>query len=92
MGASDQAEEGIFKWCYPDRATNMSMSSIVKWAPGQPDNAGNNEDCVNIIIQGGVPPTNVVYNDVPCSAELKYVCEVCCVQNLFVLTESLGID
>lgn len=92
MGASDQAEEGKFKWCYPDRVANMSMSSIMKWAPGQPDNGGNNENCVNIAIQGGVSPTNVAYNDFPCSSELKYVCEVCRVKNLFVFAEILRIN
>jgi hypothetical protein len=75
-GGSDIAEEGNYKWCYPDRAINMTMSSIIKWTGGQPDNAGKNEHCVNFIIQGGVPPTNVVFSDYTCSTELKYICEV----------------
>jgi hypothetical protein len=75
-GGSDVAEEGNYKWCYPDRAINMTMSSIIKWNAGQPDNAGKNEHCVNFIIQGGVPPTNMVYSDYTCSTELKFICEV----------------
>jgi hypothetical protein len=77
LGASDAAKEGQFVWCYPNsEGVAITYSSWVTWTGGQPDNAGNNENCVQNIVSEATPPNNIRLNDLPCGHSLRFICEV----------------
>lgn len=62
IGFNDIASPGTFVWEY-------GTSSYTKWASGQPDNGGNEEDCVEQYADG-------TWNDKECYAQLPcYVCQ-----------------
>ncbi|KAL4228716.1 chromatin-modulating protein mrc1 [Mactra antiquata] len=44
----------------------------INWAPGEPNNVGNNERCGEIIASGS---NNGMWNDVPCDQRRSYVCK-----------------
>lgn len=50
-----------------------------KFAPGQPDNAGDKEACVEVFAQKSLGylwnEVNVMWNDVRCDAKLGYICQ-----------------
>ncbi len=54
MGFGDEAVEGIFEWY------DQSPVSYTNWAPGEPNNAGGDEDCTQIYPDGQ-------WNDLPCN-------------------------
>ncbi|CAB4020963.1 Hypothetical predicted protein [Paramuricea clavata] len=64
VGLNDIAEEDTFVW------TDGSPNVYAKFLNGQPDNWGNNEDCVII-----PKPNNGDYRDDPCDATLTFICE-----------------
>lgn len=67
MGVSDQVEEGVFRTDAGDAAP------FSQWGPDQPDDAGGNEDCVELI---ATDPQNPYFNDLPCAGYTQgYVCE-----------------
>lgn len=57
IGFNDETTEGQFVW--------YDQSPVVysNWAPGEPNNSGGNEDCVQIYPGGGNPGT---WNDLNC--------------------------
>jgi len=61
IGYNDQVSEGIWRWSH-------GSSSYTNWHSGEPNNAGNNEDCTEITGTGR-------WNDFPCSASLYFICE-----------------
>ncbi len=63
LGASDLAAEGA--WVWADGAPML----FEDWAPGEPNDAGGNEDCMN---GWGFDGT---WNDLPCDWGLPSVCE-----------------
>ncbi|KAL3861561.1 hypothetical protein ACJMK2_007589 [Sinanodonta woodiana] len=63
VGASDVLVEGEYIWM-----TSMTNVSYANWGPGQPDNSGTNENCVEIW-------TSKEWNDGPCSNTVRYICE-----------------
>ncbi len=68
IGLNDEAVEGTFVW-YDQSPVNYS-----NWAPGEPNNSGGNEDCVQIYPGGSNPG---MWNDLPCSsANSKSIIEV----------------
>ncbi|XP_078676415.1 uncharacterized protein LOC144913548 [Branchiostoma floridae x Branchiostoma belcheri] len=67
FGLHDQHKEGHFEW-----VDGTPLSAFKKWAPDQPDNYENSEDCVVYWRTGG-PPTN--WNDASCSRKLPFICE-----------------
>lgn len=71
LGGSDEAVEGTFVW---DDGTPFQLTN---WNPGEPNDAGGNEDCVEII---GAAAGK--WNDVPCAptatnglGEYPFVCQ-----------------
>jgi len=64
-GLNDIDSEGSWKW------SNGSGVSYTNWAPGEPNNSGN-EDCMHYYIGGSQPNR---WNDIPCGAAQPYMCE-----------------
>lgn len=64
IGGSDQQVEGVFVWI--DSGNNFTFTN---WHGIQPDNAGNNEHCVEMFGRTGT------WNDRPCSYGTPFVCE-----------------
>ena len=51
-----------------DNATDEQLL----WGSGHPDNSGNNEDCVEILVP---PPFNETSNDYRCNVPIIGLCE-----------------
>ena len=64
IGLNDQSSEGIYVW------SDASPTDFATWAGGEPNNAGD-EDCAHFAIWAGGN-----WNDQPCYAELRYICEL----------------
>ncbi|XP_058864087.1 C-type lectin domain family 4 member G-like isoform X6 [Acipenser ruthenus] len=62
LGLSDSETEGSWKWL--DGRTVETRF----WNSGEPNNAGNNEDCGKV--------TSSKLNDVPCNSEEHWICEM----------------
>ncbi|XP_055621206.1 elastase-1-like [Toxorhynchites rutilus septentrionalis] len=69
IGGTDLGNEGHFVWISTNKPIGY-LSGYFNYSPGQPDNAGNNENCLEIGRWGGV-----VWNDVPCEWRQRYICE-----------------
>ncbi|XP_058464569.1 perlucin-like [Malaya genurostris] len=69
IGGSDLAEEGQFYW-----QPTGTWFSYTNWLVGQPDNAGNSEDCVEI---RHYPSYDLYWgwNDLNCEILQHFVCE-----------------
>merc|ERR1712142_1316180 len=65
IGASDLETEETFLW------TNGKPLSYNSWAPGEPNNHGNREDCVEVNFR-----SPGLWNDRPCHKERKFMCEI----------------
>uniref|UniRef100_H2YTW6 C-type lectin domain-containing protein n=1 Tax=Ciona savignyi TaxID=51511 RepID=H2YTW6_CIOSA len=66
IGLTDKADEGRYVW---EDGTAL-QSSQANWKPGEPNNAGNNEDCIGINYLD-----TLQWNDYPCSRDLYALCE-----------------
>lgn len=66
IGGSDIEEEGVWKWA------DSTPWEDKFWAPGEPSNAGNNEDC--IYLQNPGYKLNRKFNDWTCSKESHFLC------------------
>lgn len=64
IGMSDREEEGDWRW------VDGSTLTYDPWGAGEPNNAGNNEDCAHSNWRG-----DGVWNDLPCGRREPYVCE-----------------
>lgn len=64
IGLNDQSNEGEFEW------TDDSAVDFTAWAGGEPNNSGN-EDCVHLPLWAGG-----AWNDLPCGAQGRYICEL----------------
>lgn len=68
IGLNDEAVEGAFVWY------DQSPVTYTNWAPGEPNNSGGNEDCVQIYPTGSNPG---MWNDLNCNAnDSKSIIEV----------------
>lgn len=63
IGVDDLDREGSF--VYADRSP---MQTFHKWRGGEPNNAYDEEDCVELVAEGG-------WNDVACHTTLPFLCE-----------------
>ncbi|HEX8825333.1 MAG TPA: C-type lectin domain-containing protein [Archangium sp.] len=63
LGHNDTQSEGSWRWSH-------GASSYTNWLSGEPNNAGNNEDCAhdNWLGRGG-------WNDYPCDIGQYFICE-----------------
>ncbi|WP_437599303.1 CotH kinase family protein [Sorangium sp. So ce590] len=65
IGLTDAASEGDFAW------TDGTPYDHERWTGGEPNNAGDGEHCVELASWAGGQ-----WNDMPCYAELPYVCRL----------------
>ena len=65
LSGSDQASEGNWVW----KNTGQPVSGNM-WRPGQPDNAGGKEHCMEIFLN------NPGWNDDRCASPKAVICEV----------------
>uniref|UniRef100_A0A286XVF4 Collectin-11 n=2 Tax=Cavia porcellus TaxID=10141 RepID=A0A286XVF4_CAVPO len=63
IGINDMEREGAF--VYSDRSP---MQTFSKWRSGEPNNAYDEEDCVEMVASGG-------WNDVACHITMYFLCE-----------------
>ena len=68
IGGSDEETEGTWKWVNGNIATDEQLL----WESYQPDNAGNNEDCLEMRFPS---PFRGRSNDRPCPVALTGLCE-----------------
>ncbi|XP_058463979.1 clotting factor G beta subunit-like [Malaya genurostris] len=69
IAGTDLGNEGQFVWISTNKPVGY-LTGYFNYSPGQPDNAGGNENCLEIGRWGGV-----VWNDVPCDWKQRYICE-----------------
>ena len=73
LGSNDLEVEGTFKYSAgPEAGSNVVFFA---WGGGQPDNAGDNEDCMQLWEALPLPNNQ---NDRPCSVLMPYVIEYEC--------------
>ncbi|WP_148314571.1 CotH kinase family protein [Sorangium cellulosum] len=65
IGLTDEESEGDFAW------TDGTPYDDERWAGGEPNNAGDGENCVELASWA-----SGLWNDMPCDAELPYVCRL----------------
>lgn len=71
VGLNDIEKEGDFKWNLgSDGDQNLGVPSVelFPWQQGQPDNGGDNEDCVLKARDG-------TWRDEACNKKFRYICE-----------------
>lgn len=56
---------------YRSMTTGQLKGDFLKWAPNEPNNALQNEFCVQLFTQN----SEVVINDHPCETQFKFICE-----------------
>lgn len=66
IGLFDRATEGEYRWVTCDALDSWANDN---WAAGQPNDLQGDQDCVQMLGSG-------MWNDLECSAESFYVCEV----------------
>uniref|UniRef100_A0A0B6ZT36 C-type lectin domain-containing protein n=1 Tax=Arion vulgaris TaxID=1028688 RepID=A0A0B6ZT36_9EUPU len=64
IGLSSRLHPGVWQWT----PSNRDVSRYVNWIPGEPNNYGNNEQCVELKSTGG-------WNDLNCLTARKFICE-----------------
>ena len=72
IGLSDSAKED--DWMWTDGTRLGLVHGYKNWGSNQPDNYGNNEDCV-VIRRESDPNYSGRWYDQPCSRKKKYICE-----------------
>ena len=80
IGGSDLEEEGVWKW------TDCTPWEDMFWAPGEPNNYGNNEGCLVQWQESSErnPKQWNLWNDDVCSKETKFLCrkKICSGNNI----------
>ncbi len=66
IGLDDRATEGQFLW------SDGSVPGFTAWNGGEPNNAGNNEDCAHFWSD------RATWNDIPCTNRQGAICERIC--------------
>jgi uncharacterized protein YegL len=63
IGLTDVETEGEFFWL------DGTVKEFTKWSPGEPNDAGHNEDCTEMYSNGN-------WNDIHCTALRNYMCKL----------------
>lgn len=66
IGANDMKSEGTFEW------TDSIPLTFKKFYPGEPNDGGDDEDCVQL---GRYPGMREAWNDISCSLKFGFVCK-----------------
>ncbi|XP_063406406.1 perlucin-like [Mytilus trossulus] len=69
MDGSDFLVEGEWRWMGED-GNSRPITGYTAWSPGQPDNAGTNEHCLEIRYSFGVH-----WNDYECDHKQNFICQ-----------------
>ncbi|XP_052860567.1 perlucin-like [Anopheles cruzii] len=69
IAGTDLGNEGVFVWISTNQPVGF-RTGYSDYAPNQPDNAGGNENCLEIGREGALS-----WNDAPCDAKHRYICE-----------------
>ena len=64
LGGTEVAVEGDWVW------SDGTAWTFTDWTAGEPNNMGNNEDCL-VKNYGGIQ-----WNDTPCTRQQKFVCKI----------------
>ena len=64
IGLTDSEREGFFRW------VDETALVYAPWAEGEPNDAGDGEDCAHTFPDG--------WNDLPCGMEIPFACEAPC--------------
>lgn len=64
IGLTDSEREGTFRW------VDDTALDYAPWAEGEPNDAGDGEDCAHTFPDG--------WNDLPCGMEIPFACEAPC--------------
>ena len=67
IGANDKHREGTMVWV--SDKTNV-IKGFSNWYPGEPNNSGRSEHCVQLWYDGGYK-----WNDAHCSRKLGFICK-----------------
>ena len=70
IGMHDRTVEG--RWEFLD-FTDSTSDLVVAWYPGNPNNAGGNEHCGEIL---NYQSRSISINDIPCTSRFYGCCEV----------------
>ena len=66
IGIHDTHMENVWQWS--SSKGSLGLGHFTNWAPNEPNNVGNNEDC-------GTITTNGKWNDYICYHYLPFICE-----------------
>ena len=67
IGANDKHREGTMVWVSDKTYVSRGFSN---WYPGEPNNSGRSEDCVQLWYDHGYK-----WNDASCSRQLGFICK-----------------
>ncbi|XP_058129745.1 perlucin-like [Anopheles coustani] len=70
IAGTDLGLEGFFVWISTNKLVGHP-TGYLNYSPGQPDNAGGNEHCLEIGRWGGV-----AWNDAQCEWSQRFICEL----------------
>jgi len=82
IGINDAAIEGTFVWSSGEAVT------YTNWAPGEPNNAGGNEDYGYIIQPGNPTPLWPMWNDFPNTPDSNGIVEIAAAMTYWQRTRS----
>ncbi|VDI33700.1 Hypothetical predicted protein, partial [Mytilus galloprovincialis] len=68
IGGTDNGTEDIFRWEPSGHPFNVTIFNVTHWGPGEPNNLGNIEHCVDYYQK--------TWNDAPCDTKVNYICEI----------------
>jgi len=69
IGGNDLEEEGVWKW------TDCTPWEAEFWARGEPNNAGNIQDCLALVLRSdSYPQLNRQWDDASCITENEFLC------------------
>ncbi|XP_021365372.1 perlucin-like [Mizuhopecten yessoensis] len=69
LDGTDVVKEGEFRWMGKN-GNSIPISGYTNWSPGQPDNAGRTENCLEIRFS-----FSILWNDLDCNTKQNFICE-----------------
>lgn len=69
LNGNDEDNEGSYKWTVSGYPVSLNYTN---WHAGQPNNVGNNQDCILM----EYPESSYEWGDVMCSEPYAFICEM----------------